>query len=828
MSFGKEVTATLGKQKLTSDQLFILKMAASDKNGKKTSSATQPVGDASASAATETSGATAATAPAATAPAGDDDLTVTWTGPMEMRPATAEDAPLAGPSDLVLEAVGTPERPVELEDPLHTALAGRLRYHKQNTAVELEPGDVGRVVVTDADASDPVHTVRTIRSGGLSYSRDTNHVHLVGPVSITIPQATLRRTATTGPAAGVAEPALVITVERSLDADLSPVVDPKDPNRVRSTPVLRHAVFAGRTSIVDVGFQLEADALDVVMGTDAKGSQLLEHLLATGTVHVKTENRPGMGITDAAKPDGLIADRLEVRTALFPGSKALQPSRFLATGNVTAWVYDTNGQDKGHGPAKRTVFTPALDAVLMPKVATKVAGKAAATMAAAGPADNFKDVDVKTLTATDGVIVEMEVFGNLPVFAKAKTLTVNRENGPESALAVLDGERLGDGTIQYAEVSQGERGANKVTGLQILLNEKNKSIDVPGRGVFDFLQQAEKAGQPAYPVEVSWTQSMHFDTVSNQASFLGDIDAHLVGKTDQVSNLTAHKELDVYLIADAEKGAATAPAEKVATTMPLTSRLHLSKIFAQGNVEVLGESLDPAGKLLTRVYLQKVDSLTYNAGTKTLDIPGSGALLLQDYRPEKIDPKNPDKTDDSSGHGDTAFSWEGSLVYNGPSGTITFTKNVYMKHLPLKPFKVPGEEDATKAVATAPAGAAANPPLVLTTQTLVAKLLQSKAAGGGDTIASPLAMGAGGAQKISSVDARGNSVMTLGESRLGAETLHFDALTHIATADGTPDNPAEFIRPGQGLAHYDHVSWDLTKGKNAVEATGVHGAFQQN
>ncbi len=302
---------------------------------------------------------------------------------------------------------------------------------------------------------------------------------------------------------------------------------------------------------------------------------------------------------------------------------------------------------------------------------------------------------------------------------------------------------------------------------------------------------------------------MHYDGKTLLAHFLGDIDAHRVGSTDQISKLTCNKMFDVQLATDA-------PATGAATTGPAktTAKMHLAKIAARGNVNVQSTTLDPAGKVLTSIYLTKTDWLDYTEATKTLDIPGPGQLLLQDYRVEKA------QASSNNGHGDTVFMWDGGLRYNGPTGNIVFSKNVWMKHLPLKPFRMPGVA-ATKPAAGAPAE---NEPLVLTTDMLTAKLDQSKATGGGDTSASPFAMSAGGTQKLESVLAAGHAVLTRGEDKLTADSLTFNALTHIVTASGKDDIiGAEIFRPGEGILTADWLSWDLTKGKNAVEAKGIHG-----
>ncbi len=80
---------------------------------------------------------------------------VTWKGPLEMRPAAAGDAQLSDKRDIALEAVGTAEQPVRVEDETSTAQAGILQYHRAVQSVALLPGEAGPVVITYVDATDP-------------------------------------------------------------------------------------------------------------------------------------------------------------------------------------------------------------------------------------------------------------------------------------------------------------------------------------------------------------------------------------------------------------------------------------------------------------------------------------------------------------------------------------------------------------------------------------------------------------------------------------------------------------------------------------------------
>jgi hypothetical protein len=812
ISFGKNVAATLGKSDLTCAQLYVFFQANAPAAGKPAAKPGDAVGPADTAPATAPGNV--APPPVAVAPVkqvAPEDLAITWTGPMEMRPSAPDDIQLTDRRDEAIEAVGTPERPVLVHNETQTARAGILKYRKSTQGVALEPGDVGPVVVTDADVVDPVHAIQRLTCEGIHFSSVDNRVHIDGPGHMEVPQSVLRHDAR-----ATGEPLMVVW-ENTLDLDL--LKGAAKGTKENSGYTVRRALFAGRTSITNVDFHLDSDALDILLaaaastgsgtGKDAKSTPVLEHLLATGNVHVKGANRTGAGIQDADDPDGINADRLELMTTM--GANGHTPSRLLAEGNVTAWGYQaeqTTGA-KAHQFSKNTLYTPRFDAQLAARART----------GQKGPATSLGGVDVTSFVASDGVIVQIESKSSPTVYAKGKTLTAQVDHVNSASRAVLDGERLADGTEAFAEVSQGERGDNRITGLRIFLDEKNKAIDIPGKGTFNFVQEAQKPGQTAMPAQVTWTRSMHFDNKDLLAHFTGDIDAHLVGRTDQISKLTCNKTLDVQLTKDPAAG----------TGPTAVGKMHLAKVTATGNVTALGTKFDAAGKILSSIYLTKTEKLTYNEASKNLDIPGPGQLLLQDYGTDK--PAKADKSDksDSDSHGDTLFTWEGSLTYNGPSGLIAFSKNVYMNHHPLKPFKVMEEDPSKKPAAAVPGAAPPDQHLILTADSLIAKVSSSKGAAAEPTSASPLALGAGGQQKLDNILARGHAILSLGDEKLSAETLTYDKLTDIATAVGNDvDHPAEIFRPGQGIMTGDSIKWDLTKGKNAIEVTGGHGTMQQN
>ena len=819
LSFGKNVTATMGQRSLTSDQLFVLFSPASPgeaKGGNATQSASSTPAAANSSGTisstpppagptTSPDNSTAAAAPTPpTSPPKGDDLEVRWTGPMEMRPTTDTDLQLVDRHDVALEALGTSDRPVIVKDPSYSATAGRLWFHRAEQRFELEPNGLPDVLATDVDPAHPTFGAGKLICQGLSYLRDSNLVHLKGPGSVEMPSALIGRNTQPG------EKPLTAKWQQQLDIELANLPAAKGLENTHRT--LRHLVFTGPCDITSSDFHIDANALDVLVanaGVDAKGSakSVPEHVLATGNVHLKYPHQQGGSIDDSAKPDGLNANRVELLTVRPAAGAAPVPAALLADENVEAWSYAPHREDgKDNGRLdKQTIYTPKLNVAL----------EQGAT-ANAAPAENGtglgRNVKAKSLVASDGVIVELEGFQPETINATGRTLTVttNALQGRDLATAVIDGEGMPDGSIKFAQLTEGE---NKIGGEHILLDQHSRTISIPGRGQFDFIQPAEK-GKPATPVQVTWSRKMDFDGRTLLARFFGNIDAHIHDRPDEQSQLTCTDELDVQL-----NRAGKDPATGVA------GKGGLKSLRATGHVIAYGITFDPNDtrpdrKPLTGLRIQDVDLMTYDDAGKRLDIPGSGKLAVTDHRPLK-----PGETSQDN-RGDTRFDWGSGLTYDGAKNLITFTGDVYMFHLPEKPLKaLPGTPTSTPKTGTAQS----NPPIELSADQLTAKLLAKDPTRTG--AANPLEIGSGTEQKLEWVQALGtptkDAELKMGEDSIIVRTLTFDALHNLARGIAAPDGVGELTRPGEAMVNFQKVEWDLTKNENAFIITGATGGIQQ-
>lgn len=830
----QSVTASVGSSKLTSAALYAIFMPGGmmpDKGEKPAVAAADAApgpavpaaghapaanvpmgGDSKPAAGATTHRAVAATRPddprAPYAPAGPDDLVVHWVGPMEMRPAGPNDLKLTGARDSALEAVGTVEHPVRLEDDNRTVTAGRLWYHTAADRLEIEPGELKQVQMADASQG-------MLRCQGLSFVRqaqaETQLIKLMGPGLVEVPQSAMKRD---GGKPGADQRPLLATWQKTADVYFAMEPDPKKPNK--KTGVIRRAVLKGNVEIKDPTFEMAADSLDfkIVPTGDPKNPQSLESLVALGKVSIKYA-RDDAKLDD--KPDGMTAGRLGLFTAPRPNSKVLAVSRMLATEDVVAWSYTDRkevaldaAKNAAAKPAagsqlvRQTIYTPKLDVAIEAKEKTGL-----------GTADNVSGgmagISMKTLTATQGVKVELEGLGaeNQTVVATADKLVADPKNGK----AVLEGDmgiHQKDGIPKLVQIEQGD---NRISGEKVLLDQKAHSIDIPGPGVFSFVEKGKDGGT----VQIDWSRSMAFDNKTMRGRFNGVVNAKLLGKPDQTSELSCKEYLEVVLAPTkaAAAGAAAEGAEDPAS--------RLASLIAKGDVLVTGSTFEPGTKKVITSILMKNSETRYNGVSKTLEIPGTGSVALEDYRVENKEPaKNATvktalaKKDGPDSKGLTAFVFRDGLTFvgdNGKSdaGTIRMNKNVVMVHLPTKPFQMPGD-----------AGNEAVKEIRLQGDTLLAQLTQSKEKSPKKSVSSPLGMGTGGDMEISRVVADGNARLTLGASEVSGKALEFDVAKYIAVVRGAKDAEAQVVRPGEGLmSTKGDITWNMrTNEFNIPNPTG--------
>lgn len=693
---------------------------------------------------------------------GPEDLVVTWVGSMEMRPAEAGTLQLTDARDVALEAVGIAGKPVVVRDGPNTGKAGRVWYHQGSRRVELESGTNEQVAFDHPQLG-------RVTCMGVTFWQDALKLRLLGPARAEITNAGFQPQGEQ-PAADKAdkkEP-VIATWGKSLDMQLEVVDDPKSPGK--KITAVRQAVLVGQVGIGNSTFAITGNSLDVLIANtgDKKSPQVLEKLVATGPVTVLSA-RPGSTIADADHPVGMSAQSLEVLTQL--AGKVPVLSRINMNGDVVAWTYSQSTADGGKKQLNRQLIrTPRMEVDLAPRQKTNTEVAAA-----------FGEADIKEMRAYDGVKLELDGYGPQQIVATAHTLIADAQNGK----AVLEGVVQPNGVVRFARFTQGE---NQIAGTKIMLNQDGPRLEVPGNGDFIFVQPAQRAGDQPSPVQVTWSRSMVYDGKSLRADIEGGVKARLLGREDQESELRAD-QLAVLLQQEAAK-----PNER-------NARISLKQIVATKDVVATGATFDVNKKPITRVYM-KAGKLAYTEATRSLEIPMAGTMLVEDYR----DPPAGAEAGNEA-RGQTAFSWGESLVYAGDTGSITFKKDVRMIHVPTKPLRVANDAGAKNQGEFAQINR-----IELNTQRLVATMLQSKDKGGGETVASPVALGSGGNQKLAKVVADNGAALSVDKTDLAGTSIEYDALAQTATASGSREAPAtingEAVR---GVVSADRVFYNIAK-----------------
>jgi hypothetical protein len=803
------------RRSLASDRLYLVFMAGSDTVGV---AGGQGQGDKPAAAATRNE-------PAATAPAdkaadtgpgplpaeGPKDLVITWSGPMEMRPTdpAAADAnlpALASASDVVLQAVGTAAKPVEVRDPTRfITRAGTLLFHRDTRIVDLLPGELGRVELTNPAGDQVVCAGVRINQGDADAT-----AKLMGPGTVhTKSQDT------------------TIAWNERMDLDLVKAPDEKRPGQ--TTLAIRRATIRGagvRSDAVD----MTSDVIEAfLVGTaDPKQSVALERLVATGKVVVKSLRRDGAKVAASADPDGLKAERLEVLTALpaggEPGKAAPVPTQLLADGNVTAWRLTSRGlsdaEKKAGALRKEMVTTPHLVADLKVKPKSPASARGGAAVAAgsaaaeAGGDSTFAglglNVDVGHFLAKGGARVDIippaaadgAASKSLAIVAEAETLDVDRvlEGDAEGAVATLRAAEKPDAAVRITVGPD-----NSIRGKTIVLTDAKgkQSFEVPGAGEFLFVER--KKGKEPVPVSVRWDKRLVYDNTTKLAVFTGNPVAQIAGENPDLGSLKAATELRVKL-KDAG-GKADDAVGLLAGGNGTGGGPQLDYIEAIGDVDATGSQVDAQKQLVAQMKLNTRDRLIYHGDTESFEVPGPGSMYVNNLRPDKAD-------DRVSKAGVYGIQWAGALVQDPATKVVTVTKGVEFVFKPVKPFKLSAGAGGGQAYAADRAN--------LSTDRLVATF--TKAADGGKAVADPIGLGTGGKMDLTRVVADNGAHLKVGAFELHGRALEFDVPANMATVEGADaENPATAIQPGQGIFSATRIVWDMTKDHNAFSAPGIRG-----
>lgn len=256
------------------------------------------------------------------------------------------------------------------------------------------------------------------------------------------------------------------------------------------------------------------------------------------------------------------------------------------------------------------------------------------------------------------------------------------------------------------------RGGDKAKGIkpeaELIVPKLNLERDgrvalAEGKGVFVWTQvkadaePPKKAGNPgdAPPepdepkhkrrVKVTWTDRMRFDDSADLIQVYGKVVAEAEDAPDELNRLTA-SQMTLELIDPRKLAAAIeiAPVNAVGAA-PIDAgldRRQLKRLTARGDVVLLATKWADAkrDKVQTRVRMAG-PLLVFNNITEQAQIIGPGSMLIEDRRPSKQEPTKTRATP-ISGRGATAFTWTQRLILDNIATDMTLEGDVQLTHQP--------------------------------------------------------------------------------------------------------------------------------------------------
>ncbi|HMD53659.1 MAG TPA: hypothetical protein VKJ65_03810, partial [Phycisphaerae bacterium] len=677
------------------------------------------------------------------------------------------------------KATGQPDQPVVMHDSnTRTATADEVDYQTANQTLKMISLGLQPVTLIDK-------TLGTLNCRTVVFENFMHRISFFGPGHLQIQS----KAASGGPWQGQWDKGLTLSFAPEKLAGAAAT-----PDNPQGKLLLQNAIMTGDASLIGSGTYISGDVLfaDITnyLAADKTVHQALSYFGATSNVSIRSW-RPDDPNQQAA-PDSIDCNHLQLITASSVASNPNSPpvpSLLLADGNVVATFHERSAAAKNPtsapaGPAGRLLAIYQLGSDHL----------SAELVAKNSPAPGNSNLQSGRYT-----VGQFRLWQNLqiqiqnidqPITATAYQLAGNAVAGT----AVLTGS---DPNAPWPEIQQG---TNFITGQKIALNRATQSmqIDGPGEASMPSDVAADKNAKNTNnktTVTLHWTDQMFYHGPQQMAEFDGNVTALMTGQKDPV--LTCPR-LQVLLYRPQQQNASLKLAKIIALSSP-----------AQPLVVARNSSYDPAGHLLTRLYLQCI-RLNYDAVNQILNIPGHGELLLQDFRPAQPGA--------GQERGQTGFTWDKSLEYHDASGIISLAGGVHMVFQPVQPFNTNNAEFG----GALPASSGPDSKLaIMDCNQLSAKFSRQKTAPG-----TSLSLGLGGQTRLTQVQAQEGAIQLSGIT-IAADVLEFDAVNQQAIAysmDGREASVSDV--KGQYHGEYEKAIWDMTKGRSGLELINPRGAIE--
>jgi hypothetical protein len=541
--------------------------------------ATQPAGEKPTTTPTGEKPTTApARVPALAQSPGSSAVELTWTGPLEIRPAPRE----------------TGEAPS----------VNRAHLIARGSAVEVYSQDAGRVVCPELEYRDETQQVwlrgtkdtpvilepserqQLIAQGTVSADQKKGTARIDGPGRLADrgQPGAASAPAETGLLGGGDSRKVEIAWENSVDLEFAPgeasiptTTAPAHMSPIPKGAYLKHAVFADGATFSDERRSIHADRIEVAFGKprntsrpgDAAGNMVVEHMTATGHVRMTVRGDEVIETVDC--------ERLEVELGVDDAGNNV-PKVARAVGRVVA--RQTGHAAKwGPGAVRETVLREIqaqdeliLDMTSLPKiVAPEEIARIEAAARAAAKKQNIAEGSPKwkeneerlrrRLDARETVARRLRANGRVTVFDVKQELdlaadSIDCELGrrrEEIRKALIVGREDRPARVEIGEFY--------IRGSRIDVDVVTQSAQVPGAGTLRFMTRQDLDGRAVdkpIPVVLAWDKQMWLAGDRNTGRVVGNVRA-----VSETVKLSCRNEMQLeFESAPQQASAATRPAEQ--------------------------------------------------------------------------------------------------------------------------------------------------------------------------------------------------------------------------------------------------------------------------
>lgn len=717
---------------------------------------------------------------------GDEPVTITWTGLLEVRPVASAEMLSRDHVAIALSSPNSAGVVVTDEASGARAMGSRVAYATTTREVSItgqnaaDPSDMGQWAVVASASSGQ------IRAPHMQFSLATGVAQLAGPGWI-CPDATVlpNQVAQALTAANedhfaqagieLASEPIPATLKWSRDAEFTFATD-RD-NQI--TGVLKRVLMTGDVQARDDKGSLNADSVT---------ASFLE-----STAH----GTPAPTAADASLDAAALANPLAASTSS-------RLAHIQAVGN--AQIQDTSGGDAGIAARQIDIaFNPTTEETTPASIDAQGSARAwrdetslrGGSISAALSRDDEGDLIATSLTAMSSV-----EFDNGTVAARCDKLVAD----PVAQTADLTG---------YA--TRITSGASTVAGSVMHLDGAARTLEVVGAGTFAHADPANADGTPVRTANASWTKSMKFDDARGVLDCVGDTTATMSQGLLARDYVWADRVVARFdrTQPDAPSKASDPLAPVPAVTNSDRTLTIVEAFGSEGGTGPNGEPIAPAPAKfefrryaadasaviaqppLERLLFLEAPYLIANNSMGTIDANGQGRLLIFDHTDQpgdNADTSKPLAVNDAafnpgSFRGDALFNWTDSLALDRREGSAVMSGSTRLVH-----------RDPSGGTFAQIEG-----------DTLTARVRE-------ETAQAPLTLDTPFVGQFMGAVVEGSAWLRHNNREMVADTMSYDAATRIVDAIAKPGRIVTLMSPNESTpTSAERITWDLAKDRVDVK-----------